>query len=253
MKLRGLAAALTCASMVLPHAVRASEAATELHLQGAYSTLDNATADWREAALAVRHRFAPARALGAQLRRTHRFGQQDLEASGSLLLPLAGSWSVLGEVGGSAQHRVLPAGSVFLGVSGPLGGGFAAGAGLRASRYTVDDVWVANAFGEYYGRRYRVAYTLFHGHIESDGDGLTHLLQADLYYDTGQIGLAFAVGEEPARISPQLVTVAEVSNALLLGRHWFGTHWGMAYQAGQYRQGDFYTRRELQLGFLYRF
>lgn len=253
MSLRRLAAALAFAGLVLPPTLQASEAATELHLQGAYSTLDNFTPDWRDAVLALRHQYAPNHVVRVQLRQTQRFGQDDLEAAGSLLLPLAGSWSVLGEVSGSPEHRTLPAGSAFLGVSGPLGRGFAAGAGLRAASYSEDDVWVANAFGEYYWTRYRAAYTLFQGHLEGGGDGLAHLLQGDIYYESGQIGLALAIGEEPARVNAQQVTVADVASVVLLGRHWLGPRWGMTYQAGRYRQGDFYTRREFQLGLLYHY
>ncbi len=253
MSVRPLALVLAFGGLALAHPVRASDDATELHLHGTYSTLDNSTSDWREAALGLRHAYAPGHAVEARLRQTKRFGLEDLEAAGSLLLPLAGSWSVLGEASYSPDHRVLPRSGIYLGAAGKLGRGFSAGAGARSLHYSADQVWVLNAFTEYYWARYRAAYTLFQGHLEGGGDGLTHLLQGDIYYAAGQIGLALVTGEEAARVSPTQVQVAEVFNAVLLGRHWFAPSWGLSYEIGRYRQDPFYTRSELQLGLHYRF
>ena len=60
------------------------------------------------------------------------------------------------------------------------------------------------------------------------------------------------VSQEEAVEEQQLIT-SDVRALSLQGRHWLDSRWALTWEVGQHRQGDYYTRRWLQLGLRHAF
>lgn len=235
------------------HEVSAA-AETEFALGYRHEFLDNGYEDWQEWRLEASRRLPDGPTLFGVVRETERFSEQDRQLIGGAYLPLQPAWVLLLEADASPEHAVLPRWSLSAGLQRALAAGWSLHGGLRHTAYSDTDTLALRLGVERYLGSWRWAYAFSRTRVEEAGLANSHDLALDYFYGTGsRIGAGLTMGRELESTGAGERQVSRVRGVRLGGRHWTGRHWGVSWELGTYRQGDFYTRDGISLGLRYRY
>lgn len=248
--IRTLAALLLAGIALTAHA---GHAYTEFGTSAGAENLTGDAAAWHYQEVNWTHRDSNAMTYYAALGRAQRFELNDTYLRGGLHLPVSQRWAFNAEVTASPENHFLPRDAVFAGIDYTVYRGLLLHAGFRQSRYQDSQANVATLGLESYIGAWRFAYTLFEG-TSGGASGAANLVQADYYYgDRSHVGLALVHGREVERINPTRLVVTPVNGLSLAGAQALSTHWAVTYTLGVTSLQDFYTRRGVSIGVVYRF
>lgn len=222
----------------------------ELRLEGAHDSLDQGRDDWREAVAQLAWRPRKSLTLLGGARETERFARKDREGFAGAYLPLGGSGGTLHLEGtASDTHRVLPRWVALAELAQPLGQGWVATGGLKASRFSSGSSRTLLAGLERYFGDYRVGYNLYVSRPEGGAWSPAHRLSASWYRgELTSVTVSAARGREVENILPAGLLASNVRSASISGGFELTPSLGLTFEWASVRQGDLYTRRSARFG-----
>lgn len=229
--------------------------ASELRLTMDGEHRSNGYAAGREFSMELSRAFGHGRRWHAGMRSSTRFALRDESVAGGFSQTFGRSTAFL-EVEASPTHRVTPRWGVAGRVETSLGRGWLAHAAVRRRAYDVTNAALLSAGAERYVSVYRLAYTLFAGHIPDGGISASHLGRIDRLYGRDQsnlIGVGVSAGRELEHLGPAGILSTRVRALSLSGRHWATPRWGLTYSASLTRRSSLYDQASVSAGLLARF
>lgn len=240
--------------LALPAAAADRPAHIEAELGATLENLDRGREDWRAEQFDVEYHSAGRSVYYAGLRHTRRFGLDDDEGKAGIYLPLGTGVTLNVEGAATREHRVLPRSSLQAQLGASLGDGWGAGLGLRRNSYQQSSVTISSLLVEKYLGAHRFAYTLYSGDPSNAPSATSHNLRWSFYYgEHSHLGLSATRGRETENVAGAGLQTTDVRGLALLGRHWLGERWALAYELSRFRQGDLYTRRGGYVGLRHSF
>lgn len=233
------------------------------HAQGATTTttlrtfaseenLSNNGADWREVGVGIKFGLKPRQMLDLSAGDFHRFGLHDSQYAVIYTQPLDPKLVATLGATASPTHQFLAKHAFAGSLQYEFAHAWLVHAGMRNSSYDAVSVNEGLFLLEHYfssfswivGWRPTRAY---------DTSANSFELRGTYYYgERNSIGLVLSNGEEASSV-PGGVVLTDVTSAALVGRHWVTPSWAVSYGATYSRQGDFYTRKGLNIGLQYAF
>lgn len=225
----------------------------ELELSTRQDWLDSGFDNWRSQRLDYTSTQPEGLGWYGALLREQRFGEWDEGVEAGAVIPLATNWTLQPEVGFQPSSYFLPKWHADLRLQRRLPAGFLGAASVRRTEYDSTRVDRLALSGERYWGAWRAGYTLNITDVANAGTPVGHDLALDYFYNgLSYAGLRLTVGEEES-VEEQRVITSDVHAISLQGRHWFARRWALGWEIGHHRQGDYYTRRWLQIGLRHAF
>lgn len=236
-----------------PAATAPTQRRHELELSARQDWLDNGFDNWRSQRLDYASTQPEGLGWYGALLREQRFGEWDQGAEAGAVIPLDENWTLQSEIGYQPSPYFLPEWHADVRLQRRLPVGFLGAASVRRTEYETTRVDRLALSAERYWNSWRAGYTLNVTDVANAGTPIGHDLALDYYYaGLSYAGLRLTVGEEEAVEEQQLIT-SDVRAISLQGRHWLDRNWALTWELGHHRQGDYYTRRWLQLGLRHAF
>lgn len=236
-----------------PAAIAPTQRRHELELSARQDWLDNGFDNWRSQRLDYASTQPEGLGWYGALLNEQRFGERDQGVEAGAVVALDDSWTLQPEVGYQPSPYFLPEWHADVRLQRRLPAGFLGAVSVRRTEYETTRVDRLALSGERYWNSWRAGYTLNVTDVANAGTPIGHDLALDYYYaGLSHAGLRLTVGEEEAVEEQQLIT-SDVRAISLQGRHWLDSRWALSWEVGQHRQGDYYTRRWLQLGLRHAF
>ena len=236
-----------------PAAIAPTQRRHELELSARQDWLDNGFDNWRSQRLDYASTQPEGLGWYGALVNEQRFGERDQGVEAGAVVALDDNWTLQPEVGYQPSPYFLPEWHADVRLQRRLPAGFLGAVSVRRTEYETTRVDRLALSGERYWNSWRAGYTLNVTDVANAGTPIGHDLALDYYYaGLNYAGLRLTVGEEEAVEEQQLIT-SDVRAISLQGRHWLDSRWALSWEVGQHRQGDYYTRRWLQLGLRHAF
>ena len=236
-----------------PAAIAPTQRRHELELSARQDWLDNGFDNWRSQRLDYASTQPEGLGWYGALVNEQRFGERDQGVEAGAVVALDDNWTLQPEVGYQPSPYFLPEWHADVRLQRRLPAGFLGAVSVRRTEYETTRVDRLALSGERYWNSWRAGYTLNVTDVANAGTPIGHDLALDYYYaGLSYAGLRLTVGEEEAVEEQQLIT-SDVRAISLQGRHWLDSRWALSWEVGQHRQGDYYTRRWLQLGLRHAF
>ncbi len=223
--------------------------------------LSSGAPGWRQADLALRHRFAPRSLFELGLRGTRRGVADDTEVAALVSLPLGRGSAWQGTLGASLSpsHEALPSQTARLELARSFEGGWVAGATLSRRRFevgTADSGSTQIGLGlERYLGAWRGAVTVGSTQVDGSGRAANVRLQIDRSFaaERGRIGLIVARGRElegvPATLlAPSDVVEQRVDTLALVATLPLAERWALTGDISHVRNSDLRRRSGLPAG-----
>ncbi|KJH79750.1 MULTISPECIES: YaiO family outer membrane beta-barrel protein [Pseudomonadaceae] len=242
-------AALTSpATATAPPVIAPTQRRHELELSARQDWLDSGFDNWRSQRLDYASTQPEGLGWYGALLREQRFGEWDQGVEAGAVIALDDNWTLQPEIGYQPSPYFLPEWHADLRLQRRLPAGFLGAASIRRTEYETTRVDRLALSAERYWNSWRAGYTLNVTDVANAGTPIGHDLALDYYYaGLNYAGLRLTVGEEEAVEEQRLIT-SDVRALSLQGRHWLDNRWALTWEIGHHRQGDYYTRRWLQLG-----
>ena len=236
-----------------PAAIAPTQRRHELELSARQDWLDSGFDNWRSQRLDYASTQPEGLGWYGALVNEQRFGERDQGVEAGAVVALDDNWTLQPEVGYQPSPYFLPEWHADVRLQRRLPAGFLGAVSVRRTEYETTRVDRLALSGERYWNSWRAGYTLNVTDVANAGTPIGHDLALDYYYaGLSYAGLRLTVGEEEAVEEQQLIT-SDVRAISLQGRHWLDSRWALSWEVGQHRQGDYYTRRWLQLGLRHAF
>lgn len=247
-------AALTSpVTATVPVATVPAQRRHELELSTRQDWLDNGFDNWRRQRLDYTSTQPEGLGWYGALVREQRFGEWDEGAEAGAVIALNEDWTLQPEVGFHPSPYFLPEWHADLRLQRRLPEGFIGAASVRRTEYETTRVDRLALNAERYWGAWRAGYTLNITDVANAGTPIGHDLALDYFYGgLSYAGLRLTAGEEEAVEQQRLIT-SNVRAISLQGRHWLDSRWAVTWELGHHEQGDYYTRRWLQLGLRHAF
>ncbi|NER78977.1 MAG: YaiO family outer membrane beta-barrel protein [Leptolyngbya sp. SIO1D8] len=222
-----------------------------------YEFLNNNYDNWYEIYLSGERFLIPEKTIVyGKLRQTNRFNLSDEEVLLGFftILDQEQQWGIGVEGTFSHSHHVLPEWSVEGSVKNSFTKNWTIEVGLNHTEYTNAE-FNQEFLRVEYGDDLQIAYTLELTQVLNVGDGATHIVELQYYYDPetdSNIALSFLIGEIVEDQS-DFVLRNDVQALILEGKHLFSQNWGVTYGFIFWNNGEQYTRTGGQLGVRYQF
>lgn len=235
----------------LVHA-QSPEATTSIRTFASNEKLSNDGPDWREVGVGVKFDLKPRQMIDFAATDAHRFGMHDSQYSVIYTQPL--DTKVVATLGATASptHQFLAKHAFAGSLQYEFAHAWLVHAGMRNSSYDAVSVNEGLFLLEHYFSSFSwiVGWRPTHAYGTS-ADSFE--LRGTYYYgDRDSIGFIVSNGEEASSV-PSGIVLTDVTSAALVGRHWVTPNWTLSYGATYSRQGDFYTRKGLNIGLQYAF
>ena len=236
-----------------PAAIAPTQRRHELELSARQDWLDSGFDNWRSQRLDYASTQPEGLGWYGALVNEQRFGERDQGVEAGAVVALDDNWTLQPEVGYQPSPYFLPEWHADVRLQRRLPAGFLGAVSVRRTEYETTRVDRLALSGERYWNSWRAGYTLNVTDVANAGTPIGHDLALDYYYaGLSYAGLRLTIGEEEAVEEQQLIT-SDVRAISLQGRHWLDSRWALSWEVGQHRQGDYYTRRWLQLGLRHAF
>jgi YaiO family outer membrane protein len=228
---------------------------TEVEVGFSYDRLDNDYDPWQASYITANRQFNENSSAYATLRQSRKFGLVDKEIwAGYYTRPIE-NWNANIEGSFSPTHKTQARWSLY----GQLGHTFDNGIGASLGvRHSVYDLAANNSGGlilERYFGSFRAVASTWKSRLDIGGDWVdSHQLQTEYYYGDGNyVGVSYSTGREVYvgwNLAPQ---VDDSHSWTLSGSHWVNNNWAATYQFVHNVQGEWYTRRGINVGIRHRF
>lgn len=236
-----------------PVAIAPTQRRHELELSARQDWLDSGFDNWRSQRLDYASTQPEGLGWYGALLREQRFGEWDQGVEAGAVIALDDNWTFQPEIGYQPSPYFLPEWHADLRLQRRLPAGFLGAVSIRRTEYETTRVDRLALSAERYWNSWRAGYTLNITDVANAGTPIGHDVALDYYYaGLSYAGLRLTVGEEEAVEEQRLIT-SDVRALSLQGRHWLNSRWALTWEAGHHRQGDYYTRRWLQLGLRHAF
>ncbi|WP_313087271.1 YaiO family outer membrane beta-barrel protein [Pseudomonas sp.] len=236
-----------------PVAAAPAQRRHELELSARQDWLDSGFDNWRSQRLDYSSTQPEGLGWYGALLREQRFGEWDQGVEAGAVIPLDANWTLQPEVGFQPSPYFLPEWHADLRLQRRLPAGYLGAASLRRTEYETTRVDRLALSGERYWGAWRAGYTLNITDVANAGTPIGHDVALDWFYSgLSYAGLRLTAGEEEAVEEQRLIT-SDVRAISLQGRHWLDSRWALSWEVGHHRQGDYYTRRWLQIGLRHAF
>jgi YaiO family outer membrane protein len=236
-----------------PVALVTAQRRHELELSARQDWLDNGFDNWRRQRLDYSSTQPEGLGWYGALLREQRFGEWDEGVEAGAVVALDKNWTLQPEVGFQPSPYFLPEWYADLRLQRRLPHGFLGAASVRRTHYETTRVDRLALNAERYWGAWRAGYTLNITDVANAGTPIGHDVALDYFYGgLSYAGLRLTAGEEEAVEEQQLIT-SDVRAISLQGRHWLDSRWALTWEVGHHEQGDYYTRRWLQLGLRHAF
>lgn len=228
----------------------------EVNLSVSVDYLTNNYGTWKTASLFALRRSKDGKILWGEYRLSERKNLSDREITGGIYQPLKNRFAVTFEGSYSNTNEFVPKFALRSEVEKVLKGGWVGHIGFRYRHYSP--VKASTVYGQvekYWGSN-RIAYTLNVTNLSNAGTAPSNSLSYNRYYGEriNTFGFTVSAGKEEEFVGP-IVGVTRSNTFSLTGsfKHWINDSFGIVVDATLHKQGDFYYRRGLNLGFRYRF
>ena len=247
-------AALTSpVTATVPVATAPAQRRHELELSIRQDWLDNGFDNWRRQRLEYDSTQPEGLGWYGALLREQRFGEWDEGVEAGAVIALDENWTLQPEIGFQPSPYFLPEWHADLRLQRRLPAGFIGAASVRRTEYETTRVDRLALNAERYWGSWRAGYTLNITDVANAGTPIGHDVALDYFYEgLSYAGLRLTAGEEEAVEQQRLIT-SDVRAISLQGRHWLDSRWAVTWEVGHHEQGDYYTRRWLQLGLRHAF
>lgn len=228
-----------------------AQVALRLSLDSAVTreSLTNDRGDWREESVGVRIDRGPQQVGYVNGRHTERFGLNDREIGAGLVLRPDATLTLVLDATSSDTHRVLAKDSLGAQISSAIGGGWVIGGGLKRSRYGGSNAMLSNLTVERYVGSWRIGYTAYLSRATATPHSSSHRLGLSYYFsDDLSVALSSARGNELENTPGHGLRTAAITNVSGSAMWRVTPDFSLTLDAGQQRQGDFYTRRGVRAG-----
>jgi len=247
-------AALTSpVTATVPVATAPAQRRHELELSIRQDWLDNGFDNWRRQRLEYDSTQPEGLGWYGALLREQRFGEWDEGVEAGAVIALDENWTLQPEIGFQPSPYFLPEWHADLRLQRRLPAGFIGAASVRRTEYETTRVDRLALNAERYWGSWRAGYTLNITDVANAGTPIGHDVALDYFYEgLSYAGLRLTAGEEEAVEQQRLIT-SDVRAISLQGRHWLDSRWAVTWEVGHHEQGEYYTRRWLQLGLRHAF
>jgi YaiO family outer membrane protein len=247
-------AALTSpVTATVPVATAPAQRRHELELSIRQDWLDNGFDNWRRQRLDYASTQPEGLGWYGALLREQRFGEWDEGVEAGAVIALDENWTLQPEIGFQPSPYFLPEWHADLRLQRRLPAGFIGAASVRRTEYETTRVDRLALNAERYWGSWRAGYTLNITDVANAGTPIGHDVALDYFYEgLSYAGLRLTAGEEEAVEQQRLIT-SDVRAISLQGRHWLDSRWAVTWEVGHHEQGEYYTRRWLQLGLRHAF
>ncbi len=221
----------------------------------AHENLTRGYPDWNKQYLRITRKTADNGVFYAEFSSNSRFDKSDDQILLGAFVPLSERWMASVEGDASNTHYVLPAESIYGGVTYASGAGWFESLGLRHTDYDSANVNGTTLNIEHYWYNYRANYSVTAANLAGLGPDVEHAVEVDRYYGrhNSSVGIGYTAGREVDSVGPAQVVTSSVHGWNINGRHWISGNWAIVYGAGTFAQGTFYTRAGERVGLDYRF
>jgi len=221
----------------------------------AHENLTRGYPAWSKQYLRITRKTADREVLYAELSSNNRFAKCDDQFLLGAFVPLSERWMASAEGSASNTHYVLPAESIYGGVTYASGGAWYESMGLRHTDYAAASVNSTGVTIEHYWYNYRANYSVTAANLAGLGMDVEHAVELDRYYGkrNSSVGIGYTAGREIDSVGPAQLVTSRVHGWNVSGRHWMNATWAVVYGGGTFAQGTFYTRTGGRVGLDYRF
>ena len=193
--------------------------------------------------------LAPRSYLSGGTYTSRRVVTGDFDYRYTLHQPVGQNITALAEPGISGLGDLLPRYTLNTQIRRSLPGGWGVGLGLRQSEHNFATTNLLSLSAERSFGSFRGAYTLFSSRAEGASLGSAHRFEVSyLYGERNTIGLSYTTGRDVENFGlPAAMSLTDVRDWTLSGRHWLSTNWALTYDVLSQEQP--LTRRQgLRLG-----
>jgi len=226
--------------------------AKALEVEGGYSheNLDKGKPDWKSVYLEAAHDLAKHQTVYGWVREVERFDFRDSEIAAGYYHPFNERWTGQVETSHSADHKVLPATSLFAALSWQPVQGWLVSGGWRRNEYATTESRVLSAGLERYFGSYRAFYALHNGKPQDAPSASAQRFGIDYYYgERSRVGAGLTWGREVENVGPPTGLITSDVRAIgVYGRHWMTSAWALTWELGTHEQGELYRRTGGRLG-----
>lgn len=214
--------------------------------------LSNNFPDWHERTLQIQHQIEKHHLVGLEVADFERFGMRDARFGVSYTRPLNKQLTATIDAGFSSTRRVIAKNTFGAALQIEFAPAWLFHLGGRTTNYDAVTVNQALVGLEHYFTHFSWAATLRPARAFGE-TAVSGSLRGSYYYgERNSINLIASSGEEAANFGRRVI-LAQVRGIAVTGRHWLDRRWALSYSANHTRQGDFYSRRGIQLGIHYAF
>jgi YaiO family outer membrane protein len=181
---------------------------------------------------------------------SRRFTTADADFRFGLHQPVGQNIAALAESGVQTVHDVVPRQTSYSQFTQTLPGGWGLGFGVRQTEYNFATANLLSFSAERSFGNFRGAYTLYSSRAEGATLGSTHRFEVSyLYGERNTVGLSYTTGRDIESVAlPAGLSVSDVRDWSLSGRHWLSPNWALTYDVLSQEQGPLYRRQGLRLG-----
>ena len=193
--------------------------------------------------------FSPRLFLSAGTYTSRRVVTGDFDYRYTLHQPVGQNIAALVEPSTSGLGDFLPRYTLNTRITRSLPGGWGLGLGLRQSEYNFATANLLALSAERSLGSFRGAYTLYSSRADGASLGSAHRFEVSyLYGDRNTIGLSYTTGKDVENLGlPAAMSLSEVRDWTLSGRHWLSTNWALTYDL-QSQEQPLNRRQGLRLG-----
>ena len=179
-----------------------------------------------------------------------RFSSGAFDYRYTLHQPAGQNVAALTEPSVHTLHDILPRYTLQSQVTRALPGGWGLGFGVRQTEYHFATANLLSFSAEHNWGSLRSAYTLYSNRAEGAMFGSTRRLELSYSYgERNIVGLSYTTGRDLEYMAlPLGVSVSDVRDWSLSGRHWLSPNWAVTYDVLTQEQGPLYRRSGLRLG-----
>ena len=163
--------------------------------------------------------------------------------------PIGADIGALAEPNAGALIDFAPRYTLVTNVTHALPGGWGLGFGVRQTEYNFASANLLSFSAERSFGSFRGAYTLYANRAEGAALGSAHRFEVSyLYGERNTIGLAYTTGRDVESFGlPATMSLSEVKDWTLSGRHWLSPNWALTYDL-QSQEQLLNRRQGLRLG-----
>ncbi len=228
----------------------------EVQMNITIDSLSNNFGTWKQASLFAKRKFNDGKIVWGEYRVSERRNLRDKEVFGGLYHPFKNRFGYTIEASYSNTNQFVGKYTLRGEVEKVFKKGWVGHIGAKHKNFGSAKVSTLYGQVEKYWGNNRVAYTLYATHVTNAGTSPSNTISYHRYYGEriNSYGVTFGFGNEEEFVDPAF-GILKTKTVSLSGsfKRWINNDIGIQINGTIHRQGDFYYRRGLNVGVLYRF